>query len=96
MELNKNKLRIQILKDLSMKKSVYGKAAELAIGNSKLEEDFLIECYEQCHILEFQNFLGKKLFNDLLIYNTPYNNKFNISFKENKNIANEKNTTESN
>lgn len=83
MELNKMTLRKKILNNLSMKKSVYGKAAELALGDSELEEDFLVECYEQCHISGFQNFLGKELFNDVINYNITYNNKLNIIFKEN-------------
>ena len=77
-----NIIRKNILESLSKKKTAYVKAAKLVLGNEKLEEDFILECYEQCHTDGFQNMLGENLFNDLINYNKKYNNKLNILLKK--------------
>lgn len=81
-------LRNKIIKGIKDKKTIYALVADYALRKNEVEQ-FLIECYEQAHVISFQNTLGAELFNNLIKYNVLYNNKQKITFM-NSNLTNKK------
>ncbi len=81
-------LRKNIINKIIEKNALHSLVAKYAVKHNK-ENQFLIECYEQAHVLAFQSFLGEELFNDLIKYNVQYNSKQKINFM-NTNLINQK------
>lgn len=75
----KRQLRNKIINKIIETNVLHSLVAKYAVKHKK-ENQFLIECYEQAHVLAFQRFLGEELFNDLIKYNVQYNNKQKINF----------------
>lgn len=75
----KKQLRKKIINKIIEANVLHSVVAKYAVDNNR-EDEYLILCYEQAHVLAFQKFLGEELFNDLIKYNVQFNNKQKINF----------------
>ncbi|MGE0568071.1 MAG: hypothetical protein AB7O73_08985 [Bacteroidia bacterium] len=60
--------RKKIISQFARTRSIFGFAARSAVGNVESEESFILECYEQCDTIGFQEFIGKQLFDEINDY----------------------------
>ncbi|MDO9000186.1 MAG: hypothetical protein Q7W45_10505 [Bacteroidota bacterium] len=83
-----NKKQVELLTQLSNTTGLYSVAAKLCLENNHVvRNQFLLECYEQCHIPQANIYWGKKLVIEIINYNKMYNSNLITKQHEKNNYS---------
>ena len=61
-------MREQIMNRIAQRGGLYGMIAEMHINDIEKSNQFIIECFEQCHNQSVQDNWGSKLISEILLY----------------------------